>query len=271
MRHTIACALLALGFGLHAPSTLAAEATPFVIGALGDSITAGFDAQRIGDNRELSWAAGSSKLVKSHARRLGELLGRPVDAFNESVAGAMAADIDEQVSRLLPHKPDYVTLAIGANDVCTWTSDFQPDLQAFEKDLRTELTRLVKALPNVKIMLAPIPDVYNLWTVASKHSGCQTKWDLIGMCSPLLSSDASAADRAAFVTRWEAANAAITSVANEFSENVRHDPRVSDTKFSWEHVSTIDCFHPSVAGQNLLAEVTWYPEFIKGESEVSEP
>ncbi len=235
----------------------AGDDQPLIVGALGDSISAGFDAVRLGDNREMSWSTGDSTEVKSHAQRLAQQTNRPVTTFNEAIAGSVVTDLDQQVERLLPHKPDYITIDIGANDLCTWPSDYTAQLGAYEGHLHDLVNQIVTALPQSKVVLAPIPNLYNLWQVASPQPGCQERWDLIGICTPLLGSNVSDADRQAFTVRWQLANAAIDRIAASFPANVLHDPNGANTRFEWQHVSTVDCFHPSVAGQNLLSEVAW--------------
>jgi lysophospholipase L1-like esterase len=235
----------------------ARAADTYTMGAIGDSISAGFDAQRLGDNRELSWSTGDSAAIDSHLKRLGAKLGRPVSAFNEAVTGSVVADLDAQVTRILQHDPDYVTVDIGANDLCNWTADYETALAAYEQTLRAALNRIIQARPDVKIMLAPVPDVHNLYEVAVSQPGCQERWDLIGICKPLLASSNTDSDRAAFVGRWEAINATLDKIALDYPANVLHDPSIAHTGFTWVDVSTIDCFHPSVSGQNLLADKTW--------------
>jgi lysophospholipase L1-like esterase len=227
-----------------------------VMGAIGDSITAGFNARRFGDNRELGWATGDEGDVLSHLLRL-RAQGSDVQAFNDAIAGSKVDDLHRQITRNLRHPVDYVTVTIGANDVCTWPDDYGGQLAEFETTLDTEISRIVETRPNVKIMLPPIPDIYNLWAVASSHDGCYGRWQLFNICQPLLGRDRTDAERAAFRTRWELANAAITRVAEAHSDHVLHDPELAHTAFTWEHISPLDCFHPNVLGQNLLSERAW--------------
>lgn len=234
-----------------------ATAAPLVMGALGDSITAGFDAKRVGDNREISWATGTSNLINSHVKRLAALTHTETVGYNEAIVGSMANDLPRQVTRLLAKNPDYVTLAIGANDVCGWPSDYEAARETFKTQLAAQIERLTAARPQVKILLVPVPDLYNLWTVANVHPSCQARWDLFGVCSELLGSKATEASRTAFVQKWEAINSVIAEVARDHTMNVIHDPELAHMPFAWSDLSPIDCFHPSVKGQNLLAEKTW--------------
>ena len=69
-----------------------------VLGAIGDSITTGFDAQHFGDNRELSWSTGDSPLINSHLHRREALLDTHITARNEAVAGSVAATLEGQIT-----------------------------------------------------------------------------------------------------------------------------------------------------------------------------
>lgn len=234
---------------------------PLVMGALGDSITAGFNAQRVGDNRELSWSTGNGAAIVSHLKRLSQLRQTPVTGHNEAIAGAVANDLNRQVTRLLAKNPDYVTLAIGANDVCGWPADYDGVREAFKVQLASQIDRVIAARPNVKIMLAPVPNVPNIWAVAKDKPSCQARWDLFGSCLELLGSNATDESRASFVRKWESINAAIAEIARGRQTNVVHDPELAHVEFTWEDLSPTDCFHPSVRGQNLLAEKTWQAFF----------
>lgn len=247
-----------------------AAAEPVVMGALGDSITAGFNAQRVGDNRELSWATGTASQINSHLKRLAVLQQQQVVGFNEAIAGSVANDLPRQVTRLLAKNPDYVTLAVGANDVCGWPNDYDQVRDAYKAQLTAQIERVIAARPHVKIMLAPVPNMYNLWSVAKDHASCQTKWDMFGLCSELLGSNATDATRANFVRKWEAINTTISEVARDHQANVLHDPELAHVTFAWEDLSPTDCFHPSIRGQNLLAEKTWQAYFSTSEQAMAQ-
>jgi lysophospholipase L1-like esterase len=248
-RLSLCLAPLALAAGAYA-------ADGHVVGAIGDSITTGFDVSHIGDNKELSWATGDNGAVNSILLRVRSERGEAV-GYNEAVAGSVAADLDGQITKLLKRNPDDIALTIGANDVCSWDANHAAALAKFETDMRSAIRRLVDARPDSRIYLMSIPDITNLRAVAVTHAGCQTRWNLTGLCKPLLASARTDAEREAFHERWRDANDVLDRVATEYASNVIHDPTAADTKFTWEHVSTIDCFHPSQAGQNLIAELMW--------------
>ena len=52
-------------------------------------------------------------------------------------------------------------------------------------------------------------------------------------------------------------NNALNSIAEERVYNIRFNPEISEYDFKWQHISKIDCFHPSVEGQRIIAEESW--------------
>lgn len=247
--------LLAAGIAF---STAAFGGDHLVVGAVGDSLSTGFNAKRFGNNKSLSWSTGSDKRVNSHFQRYAALFpDAEVKAVNAAVPLSTVEQLAGQVSRLLKSHPDYVTVAIGANDVCSWNDDYEAELAAFSDELHAQVAALVESKPSIKISLMPVPNLYNVWQVSHKKPFCQLKWDLIKTCPALLSSKADDESRAGLVERVVAANAAIAEVAAAYPDNVLFNPEVANAKFEWAQLSPIDCFHPSIDGLNLIADKTW--------------
>src|SRR5687768_4159053 len=73
-------------------------------GAIGDSISTGFNAQRLGDNRDLSWATGTKPEIDSHLKKISTQLGAPVVGRNEAVAGSTVHDLGDQITRVLAYQ-----------------------------------------------------------------------------------------------------------------------------------------------------------------------
>jgi lysophospholipase L1-like esterase len=241
-----------------------AEEQAFNIGAVGDSISAGFNADRLLNNRELSWSTGTSgdRRVLSHFHRLTDIHGSAhVRAFNEAVMGSESADLPQQTRRLSGRQLDYVTVLIGANDVCTWSGpDLDEKLRRFKTHVTFSVQTLLDGNPGVRVVLVQIPDLFRLWELGMANN-CQSKWNLFGICAPLLAEDRTMEERLEFRSRWEIANATLANIADQlnarFPGQVQFDETLGQTEFEAEHLSRLDCFHPSVAGQNLIAEKTW--------------
>lgn len=239
----------------HSPVCFGSET--IVLGAIGDSITVACNAASLGDNPGLSWSTGTDNRVNSHLKKLAIWLKSDVQGVNLAKTGARVGDLGSQVASLVSHMPDFVTVEIGANDLCAWKEDYAAKILQFGIELRSNISKLIENNPKVRILLASIPDIYGLWEIGSRRSECQLRWDLLGFCSPLLSSNTTTQDRAAFVERWRIVNNTIASVADSFPQNVVFNSAVASARISREHMSSIDCFHPSIQGQNLLSERAW--------------
>lgn len=241
---------------------LAAQGRPYVIGAIGDSISAGFNSYRLGDNRGLSWATGLDEhnLVESHAKRLREMLGQSVEVHNESFVGATSADLERQTSRLLRFKLDYVTILIGANDICNWTGNFDAEIAAFSDRLGKTVDRLTKANPSIRIVMPSIPNLMYVYEVGMANS-CQARWSSIGLCQPLFGASKTPADRTKFGERFIALNNIIQGVTSRYPVNAVFKPELANYRFPREFLSAIDCFHPSVLGHNKITELTFDPSW----------
>jgi lysophospholipase L1-like esterase len=229
-----------------------------VVTAIGDSISTGFNAKNIGDNRELSWGSGCSLEVDSHLKKL-KLMGYSVHGHNNAKAGATIIDLKSQIDSVISNQADYVTMTLGANDVCGWPTKYQEKLTEFEEKLEFEISRAIQLNPKISFIISPVPNLHNLWEIGRNHGQCQSRWDFFKICSPLLNSRRTEEERNAFLSRWNDINNAIKNVASRLSENVVIAEDVLNTRFEISHISEIDCFHPSIVGQNLLANVTWTP------------
>jgi len=250
MKHMLLAAYLAFS-----TSTLGAD--NLVIGAVGDSLSTAFNAKRIGNNKHLSWSTGNDVRVNSHFRRYAALHpDSHVEAVNAAVPLSTVHELDRQITKLLKSQPDYVTVAIGANDVCSWNDDYEAELAAFSDELHAQVAALVASKESIKISLMPVPNLYNVWQVAHTKPFCQIKWDL-GICPPLLSRKANDESRAKLMTRVLAANNAMANVAAAFPESVLFNLDVANASFTSEQISPLDCFHPSIDGLNLIADKTW--------------
>ncbi|MGX9898772.1 SGNH/GDSL hydrolase family protein [Arthrobacter sp. SA17] len=108
--------LVLLAVGIQPPQA----SFPRSMAALGDSITRAHSVCcHPGDQPELSWSTGSNAAqgIQSHYRRLLEV--QPgLSRNNNAVSGSTAADLPAQAAAAASQGADYVTILIGANDLC---------------------------------------------------------------------------------------------------------------------------------------------------------
>ena len=152
----------------------------------------------------------------------------------------------------------YVTILMGANDLCTSTPETMTSVDMFRSDLRQALKTLDSGLPGrARIFLASIPDVYQLWSIDHTNWAAQFVWDLADVCPSLLSSSRSEEQRQLVRERNIAFNSVLREECATYERCRFDDDAVFNFQFKRKHVSSLDFFHPSLAGATELANVTW--------------
>lgn len=263
--HKIAKFLLipVMFFFIVAGAQPASAATyPKSMAALGDSISQATNACCwYGNHPAQSWSTGTSRYdgISSHYERLLAL--RPAIAgknYNNSRSGAKASDLPGQAAAAAAQKAEYVTILIGANDLCTSTAQGMTSPGSFEASIRTSLATLDQMRPRPQVFVSSIPDVHHLWSVLRNSSVAQWVWSTAKVCQSMLSTANTDADRQLVVDRELAFNASLARVCQEYGHMCRHDGgAVYNYPFTANEVSVLDYFHPSLRGQAALAEVTW--------------
>ncbi len=146
---------------------------------------------------------------------------------------------------------------MGANDVCTSTVASMTPTATFKAQLDQTLRTLTTGLPNAHVYLSSIPNVYNLWKVLHTNPTAQLVWRVAGICQSLLSTSATTADRKAVLKQTKADDKALKTTCARYPQ-CRYDGGATFAfHFTPAQVSTIDYFHPSLAGQAVLASVSW--------------
>ncbi len=249
--------LFALTISVFAFAGMAIAEDAFVIGSIGDSITKAFNSKGILDRPWYSWSSGYANQSESHYNQLKKIYEN-VERYNFARTGAIAVELAGQVQRAIEKKVDYVTILMGANDVCHWNQNHFEALETFKTDYINAIESLISANSNIKILVVPIPNMVRMWEVGiESNRNCSAKWKRYRICQNLLGKDVSDLERQQFAERLEDANAVITEIAYSYPEHVVFVEKVATTDFKLNHISSIDCFHPSLEGQNFLAEETW--------------
>jgi hypothetical protein len=107
------------------------------IAALGDSISTGFASCLVLTSCERnSWSTGDGIRVRSHYRRLLDqnpaIRGR---TYNHARPGARADALAGQAQAAVRDRVDYVTVLIGANDVCRGGVDAMTPVAQFRAEI----------------------------------------------------------------------------------------------------------------------------------------
>jgi lysophospholipase L1-like esterase len=269
------CALGPTGTA-HASSQKVGPSTS--IDALGDSITRGYDSQGSGcgsfvDCPANSWATGTNAGVNSYYTRLkalnpSVLLARPVTIStvggNDAVTGAKMTNLVSQATNAVntPNPPDQVMILLGANDVCTSTEAGMTSVANFRTQFVSGLNVLSAGLPDARIDVSSIPNIFNLWNVLKGNFLATTTWGLAGICQSMLASPTSNTqaniDRRARVQQRNIDfNTVLRDECAKFIHCHYDGGAAYALNFVAGDVSTLDYFHPNTNGQAKAAATAW--------------
>jgi lysophospholipase L1-like esterase len=257
-----------LAAALSMPAAAADPPLPDSMAAVGDSISqATSSAGSLGaDAPQNAWSTGTSGTVNSHYLRL-VAAGAPISGqnHNRSVSGAKMGDLAGQMQTVVSLAPDYVTVLMGGNDLCTDTVSQMTDTQVFRDQFAAAMSTLTVGSPTTSVYVVSIPNVHQLWNLFKGNWWARLVWSSAGICQSLLANPTSTqqadVDRRESVRQRNIAyNAALAEVCAQYA-NCRFDGNaVFNTTFTTGDVSG-DYFHPSVAGQAKLAAVSWAAGF----------
>jgi len=261
MRRWIIAATLAVVSVVAGPGvgTAAAAPLPSSVAAIGDSITQAVDVCCwYGNHPANSWSTGGASWdgVSSHYERI-RAANPSVVAYNDAVSGARMSDAPGQATRAVNQGARYVTVLMGANDLCTSSTATMTSVSTFRSQFRQTLATLDSATAKPRIFVASIPNVYHLWELYRYDLAAQSVWAAAGICQSLLSVWNTSTQRAMVRDRNIAFNAVLAQECAAYA-NCRFDRNaVYNYGFSKSQVSKLDYFHPSLSGQAALASITW--------------
>lgn len=252
----IVAAVLVVLVVLGAPAVPAGAAGPSVpppdsMAALGDSFSRGFatgapDCAGFIACPQYSWSTGTS--VDSHYQRLLAL--EPAlagQAVNAAVPGAPMSGLVGQVAGVAPSQPDYATVLLGGGDVCFGTTS----TATFSAQFRAGMDALFATSPDTRVLVASVWDFESMRSAVLAANPSAT----FPFCVSFF--NASDATRAATMARVEAYNDVLAAECATYA-NCRFDGgALHDHTWSAAEVSPVDNFHPSAAGQAMIADVLW--------------
>jgi len=242
---------------------------PSSIASTGDSITRAFNTCffPFTDCVANSWSTGTSSSVNSVYRRILAnntlISGRNL---NDAKTGAKMADLNAQVTAAGTQGVELVTILMGANDVCASSEASMAPVATLKAQFQGALETLTKALPNARIGVSSIPNIYNLWAILHTNSTARFVWSVFGICQSMLANPNSTAQsdldrRARVAQRNRDDNDAIAAVCAQYVHCRFDNYAAYNVAFTTSDVSTRDYFHPSVAGQAKAAATAWASSF----------
>ena len=238
-------------------------AYPSSIASTGDSITRAFNDCWFPyvDCPTASWSTGTSSY--SHYRRIqGANPGITGRSYNQAVTGADMADLYGQVQGAIGRRAEYVTILMGANDVCASSEALMTDVGVFRAQFAGAMASLTSSLPSSRVFVSSIPDIYQLFSLYRYDLAANSVWAIAGICQSMLAYPFSnlpgdVARRARVRQRNIDYNTQLAQVCALYVQCRFDGNAVFNYPFRPRHVSTRDYFHPSLEGQRVLAEVTW--------------
>ena len=247
----------------NAPAAVAAAPAPPLpdsIAAIGDSITQAVDVCCFyGNWPGHSWSTGHVPFdgIASHYERIrAQNPAIRGHRWNNAVSGAQMADAPGQARATVGQGAEYVTILMGANDLCGWDGALT-STATFRAQFTETLDILRTGLPASHVFVASIPNLYQLWSILRTNPVAQTVWQAAGICPSMLNFFNSPADRQAVIDREAELNQVLEDVCATWA-NCRFDDYLTfNYDFTRSMVSKLDYFHPSLSGQATLAALTW--------------
>lgn len=310
-RYRLAPALLAAA-ALASPGVCAPSTPPKVLMAtLGDSISAALFAGTTLDSSTaavtvedvtaswrgwsfferkdtLSWSSGRN--ISSHFTRLRDYLrsteGLELEVLNTAATGNRAEDLVGQARQVADamrtgryHALKYVTLMVGANDVCSAETGEGTPSGVMRDSIKAALA-ILAAVPQqepVRVLVSGIPNVPTV--SAFRDQGillgltCGGLWVRAGVCAGMLGwrTQDELAEKVRVV---RGRNAAIRQAAEQVTaEHPNLKVVYTDRIFHQSYVTTdmaVDCFHPNEGSQRRIAEELWKDQVWFPPSEAAE-
>ncbi|HEX5911806.1 MAG TPA: GDSL-type esterase/lipase family protein [Rubrobacter sp.] len=229
--------------------------------AIGDSITMGTNVCCFYGNRPRhSWSIGwdPDDPVRSHYERI--LASQPLIAghnHNDARAGAKMADAQRQAAQAVAQNAKYVTILLGANDLCTSSAETMTSVATFKAGFRAAMDTLSTGLPSARILVSSLPNIHRLWSIHHDNLIARLVWESANICQSMLSSTNTAEDRQRVVAREQAFNDVLASVCASYVRCRFDGGAVYRYRFQPDQVSRLDYFHPNREGQRVIASLTW--------------
>lgn len=267
VRRRITCALVATATlaaaGLSATTVHATTVPlPNSIAAIGDSISQAYDVCcSYGDHPADSWTTGYSTtdgVNSQYERILTANSGISGHYHDDAVSGAKVGDTGTQASSAVSQGAQYVTILIGANDVCTSSISTMTPTATFQSSFQSTMNTLESGLPSgAHIFVSSIPNIYQLWSVLHTNGAAEFVWSAAQICQSMLNSKNTEAQRQQVLSQEEADNTALQTICQQYANCLWDNLATFNTAFAASEVSTLDYFHPNLSGQAALASETW--------------
>src|ERR671910_1343972 len=194
--------------GLVAQPAWAAPPLPSSMAAIGDSITRAYDVCcYYGDHPGQSWSTGYTSYdgIASHYERIRRvnpaITGR---AYNDAVSGAKMSAAPTQAGQAVSQGARYVTILLGANDLCTSSPATMTSTTTFRAQFSQAMATLMAQDRKPYVLVSSIPNLYQLWQVLDTNSLARWAWANFHICQSMLATSNTDTQRQQVMTRERA-------------------------------------------------------------------
>jgi lysophospholipase L1-like esterase len=245
----VVLALVVVLAGLVAPPAWAAPPLPSSMAALGDSITRAYDVCcSYGDHPGQSWSTGSTSYdgIASHYERIRQL--NPAitgHGYNDAVSGAKMAAAPTQAAKAAGQGARYVTILLGANDLCTSSPSTMTSTTTFRSQFSQAMATLMAQDRKPYVFVSSIPNLYQLWQVLHTNSLARWAWANFHICQSMLAATNTDTQRQQVVAREQAFNQILAEECAEYTRCRWDGGAVYNYQFSASQVSTLDFSIPA--------------------------
>ena len=226
-----------------------------------------------------SWSSGQS--IHSHYEKLQEYLAQKepqtyLDIYNVARSGSVVADLDMQANQILAawnsgqyQNLRYLTITIGANDVCApWYEGGNPDaeivanVRAFFKKLS-----VIKQAQPIRVLFSSIPNIPQLGKPEIRHhyltssKTCEQRMRFQDrFCLPLMiwSGPEEYAKKVAMVAHK---NDVLRDTVKQMNKDFPQFEMVFSEAMFKQNIGldflSKDCFHPNMDGQEKISQELW--------------
>ena len=210
-------ALVVALVGLVAQPAWAAPPLPASMAAIGDSITRAYDVCcSYGDHPGQSWSTGATSYdgIASHYERIRQLNSAITGhADNDAVTGAKMSAAPGQATQAVSQGARYVTILMGANDLCTSSVSTMTSTTTFRAQFSQAMATLMAQDRKPYVFVSSIPNLYQLWTVLHTNSLARWAWANFHICQSMLAAtntDPNASKSG--IARWRSTRSWLRSV-----------------------------------------------------------
>src|ERR671911_524029 len=146
------------------PARAPSPPLPSSMAAIGDSITRAYDVCcAYGDHPGQSWSTGATSYdgTASHYERIKQLnsaiTGR---GYNDAVSGAKMSAAPTQAAKAVSQGARYVTILLGANDLCTSSVSTMTSTTTFRAQFSQAMATLMAQDRQPYVFVSSIPNIY---------------------------------------------------------------------------------------------------------------